>query len=82
MPCKTKRKNNFVSGAAGHITQGIAIGAIPNVNNSASVSTMKTGAARGLENVGKTYPTHGKLAGAGMVMKATDRLKSKSKKLY
>ena len=81
MPCKKKRKSNFVSGARTHITQGVVIGAIPNVGNSASVDTMKAGTATGLENVGKTYPTHGKLAGTGMVLKSTKRLTKKSRRL-
>ena len=58
-----------------------AVGSIPNLSGSASETNIKAKHAEGMENIGKTFPTHGKLAGAGMVLGSLGRLTKKSKKL-
>ena len=58
-----------------------AVGSIPNISGSASETNIKAKHAEGMENIGKTFPTHGKLAGAGMVFKGIHKLKKKSRRL-
>jgi len=62
------------------IAGAAVIGSIPSMGV-ASAATMKTKAAEGLGNVGKTFPAMGKITGAGMVIKASRRLRKKGRKL-
>jgi len=57
------------------------IGVIPNVTDDAAVTTLKEKSAEGFENIGKTFPTHGKIIGAGMVLKQVKKLNKKTKSI-
>lgn len=67
----------FLKLGTSSIVGTIAVGAIPDVTGTASEATLKTSFATGMSNVGKTFPAHGSLAGAGMVLKSTRRLRKR-----
>jgi len=76
-----KKKKSLSESVVSDVTANVAVGMIPNVGGSPAVTTLKTGFATGMSNVAKTYPTRGKLAGAGMLIKSVGKLKKKGKKL-
>ena len=63
----------------GSVLGATAVGSIPNVNDDAAVSNLKSKTAEGFGKIGKQLPTVGKLKGAGMVLKSIKKLKLKSK---
>ena len=65
---------------AGSIVGAVAIGSIPTLNQPGA-ETMKSKTFEGLGKVGQTFPTAGKLAGAGLIIKSTRKLSKSSKKL-
>lgn len=68
--------------ALGTITSGIVVGSIPEISGTAAETTLRSSHATGLTNIGKTFPTHGKLIGSRMVLKQVKKLKKSSKGLY
>jgi len=65
--------------ALGSISSAVVVGSIPNVSGTASETTLRGKHAEGLTEIGKTFPTHGKLIGARMVLKQVKKLKKKGK---
>ena len=61
------------------ITSLIAVESIP--TSSAAATTLKGSYATGLGHIGSTYPTRGKLKGAGMVLGSIGKLNKKSRNL-
>lgn len=62
----------------GAIISGVAIESLPTTSSSAN---LKAGHAEGLSNIGKTFPTIGKVKGAELTLKSTKSLKDSSKEL-
>ena len=65
----------------GIIGTGMIIGSMPNISGSAAETTIKTNTMTGLANVSSTFPMHGKLIGAGMVLKQTKKLRKSTRRL-
>ena len=82
MAKKKKKQKMFSPNPVGAVTSVVAVGAIPNITGSAAVTGIQGNYATGMANVASTYPTQGKLAGAGMVFGGISKLKKKSKKLF
>ena len=79
---KKRKKQETMTSVAMTGTMGMtSIGLMPNITGSAAVTSMKTGAAQGISNVGRQLPMMGKLKGASMVMKSTRSLTKAQKKL-
>ena len=80
---KRKRRRDTMSGVTvGGIVGLSAVGvAQPALSSSATASTLGTSYATGVGHVGATLPTMGKLRGTGMVLKATKKLRKKSRRI-
>lgn len=65
----------FLNVGVGSIVGGTVIGILPNPTGSAAVTNLKAKTGKGLENVGKTYPTIGKVLGVTMVLKPLGKIK-------
>jgi len=76
---RRKRKDSLLGIGVAGVTSITTIGLLPNPTGSSAVTTMKEKSTQGISNVGKTLPTHGKLIGTRMVLKATRKLKKKLK---
>jgi len=69
----------FLNLGTGTLVSTIAIGSIPNISGTPAEANIKANTMTGLSNIGKTLPTHGKLIGAGMVLKQVKKLNKKTK---
>jgi len=72
----------FLKLGLGTIGAAAVLGSIPNVSGTSAETNIKTNTAKGLENIGSTFPTQGKLIGAGLVLKQTKKLSKATKRLY
>ena len=74
------KKKSLSNIALGTIVTTTAIGTIPTLGQPAA-ENLKSKFAEGAGNVGKTFPTLGKIRGAGLVIRATKKLSGSTKKL-
>lgn len=71
----------YLKHGLGLIGAGAVVGSIPNLSGTATETAVKGHFMTGLGNMGSMLPTHGKMVGAGMVMKSMGGLMKASKKL-
>jgi hypothetical protein len=85
---KYKRKGFPYKNTKGYLSLGVntigstaLIGSIPNISGTVAETGIKESYAKGMGNIGKTFPTMGKLVGTEMVFKSLGKLKKSTKKI-